>query len=457
MLSGLSEGLWSRLGEELRIAEGVVLERGRRAGEKLRKRGRGEDFGDKDGEVDAEDDVVAWIEVTSRIFRVKGQKTMFVIPGWDVHPGAEAVRRLERQPLVQTVARRGGETGKTALERREEREFEGMRERVRKADGEEERLRHSLHTERLMRKRGEEALEREKSSGAGAQMGYYRDMARREREECEVLREEKEGGEEEAEKYRNGWENLVMTISGLQAKLTDCENNLSYAKRQGGRTYEAGQEGELGDLERELAEQEAEVQRLKGAFEKEKSVALRLSQKLSRQGTEEEGRTKYELGEKRWEVRQLTAQTERLMMELQECRDELNDTNEGGTGGEVVKLTQELVTERAEVQRLRGRLAMRIQDVADMEEMLREAKHEGPMTEDESSSLWSDEGHRSGDGGEGAGEGEEAMERGKRGRGEEEEDSEGGSGRERGRGERTGMREDGDRAKESRGRKRGRR
>ena len=52
-----------------------------------------------------ERDVASWVEGTSRVFRVRGQESVFVIPAWDMHPGAEAVRRSESLPFVQTVVR----------------------------------------------------------------------------------------------------------------------------------------------------------------------------------------------------------------------------------------------------------------------------------------------------------------------------------------------------------------
>ena len=54
---------------------------------------------------DDERDVVSWVELTSRTFRVKGQKSVFVILAREIHPGAEAVRKIESQPFVQTVVR----------------------------------------------------------------------------------------------------------------------------------------------------------------------------------------------------------------------------------------------------------------------------------------------------------------------------------------------------------------
>ena len=52
-----------------------------------------------------ERDVVSRVEVTSRVFRVRGQESVFIIPAWEIHPGAEAVQRIESQPFVQTVVR----------------------------------------------------------------------------------------------------------------------------------------------------------------------------------------------------------------------------------------------------------------------------------------------------------------------------------------------------------------
>ena len=123
ILAGLSDSLWAQLNEELDITAQMAAAQEWRAGEQLRPRrwsgecldGRVEDRGEGR-------DAVSWVEVTSRIFRVQGQESVFVIPAWDLHPGAEAVRKIENQPLVQTVTRGTNQlTRLTAKERKDRR------------------------------------------------------------------------------------------------------------------------------------------------------------------------------------------------------------------------------------------------------------------------------------------------------------------------------------------------
>ena len=45
-------------------------------------------------------DTVSWVEVASRVFRVK----IFVVPARNI-PGAEAVREIESKPLAQPVGK----------------------------------------------------------------------------------------------------------------------------------------------------------------------------------------------------------------------------------------------------------------------------------------------------------------------------------------------------------------
>ncbi len=96
VLAGLSTALWDRLAEEFRIADGY--------GSGTRKCGFGaagvseslddDDDGD-DGEIGGEGRVT-WIECTSRLYRhTHHPETVFVIPAWDVLPGAEEVRQIE--------------------------------------------------------------------------------------------------------------------------------------------------------------------------------------------------------------------------------------------------------------------------------------------------------------------------------------------------------------------------
>ena len=49
--------------------------------------------------------VVVWVEVSSRIFRVQGHQTLFMIPGHGIHPNATATTEMEQKPLVQTLPR----------------------------------------------------------------------------------------------------------------------------------------------------------------------------------------------------------------------------------------------------------------------------------------------------------------------------------------------------------------
>lgn len=49
--------------------------------------------------------MTAWIDVPSRIFRLQGCSTFFVIPGYGVHPNTAELRDMESKPLIQTVPR----------------------------------------------------------------------------------------------------------------------------------------------------------------------------------------------------------------------------------------------------------------------------------------------------------------------------------------------------------------
>ena len=125
VLAGLNESTWERLNEELDVTAEMATARDKRAAEKLRSRGwSGEDLVDGLGGETAGENLVSWVEVTSRVFRVKGQESVFVIPAWDVHPGAEAVRKIESQPLVQTVARGNSQPGRMTAKERSDRRKE---------------------------------------------------------------------------------------------------------------------------------------------------------------------------------------------------------------------------------------------------------------------------------------------------------------------------------------------
>ena len=62
--------------------------------------------------------MLSWVELTSRVFRVKGHESVVVIPAWDVHLEAEAVRKIGNQPLVQTVARGSSQRARMIVKER---------------------------------------------------------------------------------------------------------------------------------------------------------------------------------------------------------------------------------------------------------------------------------------------------------------------------------------------------
>lgn len=62
--------------------------------------------------------MLSLVEVTSRVFRVKGHESVVVIPAWVVQVDAEAVRKIENQPLVQTVARGSSQRARMIVKER---------------------------------------------------------------------------------------------------------------------------------------------------------------------------------------------------------------------------------------------------------------------------------------------------------------------------------------------------
>ena len=106
LLAGLSSQLWNQLHDELDISETIATTRE----ENARKRGFGADSFRQRGPNEAPDDgvtisgdITAWIECTSRIYRVQGKQTLFVVPAWEIRPGVEKVRQVEETPLVVSV------------------------------------------------------------------------------------------------------------------------------------------------------------------------------------------------------------------------------------------------------------------------------------------------------------------------------------------------------------------
>ncbi len=59
------------------------------------------------------------IDVSSRLYRVDGSRTIFITPAHALHPGTSATRTMESRPLVQTVVRPRVGTRTTALEQRD--------------------------------------------------------------------------------------------------------------------------------------------------------------------------------------------------------------------------------------------------------------------------------------------------------------------------------------------------
>lgn len=139
VLAGLNDALWLRITEALSISDTEAIEREKETGVGM-VRGSGPfvtilagaDSGPETNLARASyGDVVSWVETTARLYRVRGQETVFVIPAWDMHSGAEAVRAVERGPLVTTLpkARSSGagtiEEGRTVGSNAYEREAEG--------------------------------------------------------------------------------------------------------------------------------------------------------------------------------------------------------------------------------------------------------------------------------------------------------------------------------------------
>lgn len=111
VLAGLSDALWLRITEALSISAEEAINRGIdndvgtvRGSGPFETTSAGADF---DLEADQEQarygDIVSWVETTARLYRVRGHETVFVIPAWNMHEGAEAVREVERGPLVTSM------------------------------------------------------------------------------------------------------------------------------------------------------------------------------------------------------------------------------------------------------------------------------------------------------------------------------------------------------------------
>ena len=121
-ISGINDALIAQLHTELDTSEDIAVKREQRA----RARGltahslrqgsrqwqRASDGSMQtqvggDDEPRVPDNIVAWIECSSRIYRVQGSEIFFVVPAWDIRPGVDKVREIEETPLVVTVPVRG--------------------------------------------------------------------------------------------------------------------------------------------------------------------------------------------------------------------------------------------------------------------------------------------------------------------------------------------------------------
>ncbi|MCJ1466361.1 hypothetical protein MMC07_004980 [Pseudocyphellaria aurata] len=182
VLAGLSDGLWARLHEELTVQENQDRNERNEAREE-RKQGRGVqrrgwgDFGVSEGADDDETKVVTWIETTSRLYRIRGHETIFVIPGFGLHPGAPAVHRVERTPLVQSVPERrviGGDysnVGATAWERDVAARAADRDARIETLESAVVQLKRELETEKTQRRR---LVEEAELKGRRAALGHNR-------------------------------------------------------------------------------------------------------------------------------------------------------------------------------------------------------------------------------------------------------------------------------------------
>ena len=166
VLSSLSDGLWTRLNEELSARASENADEPRDCFSATVNRGVGNFTVLEDSESAGEKNVVTWIECASRLYRIQGHETIFVIPGFDLHPGAEAVRRIERGPLVQSVPEKrllGKEwtsAGATAWERQMTQDSWKLQGEIVGLRGQVAHLKIELEAERFGRKKAEEEAER---------------------------------------------------------------------------------------------------------------------------------------------------------------------------------------------------------------------------------------------------------------------------------------------------------
>ncbi|KAI9790304.1 MAG: hypothetical protein M1833_001963 [Piccolia ochrophora] len=101
-LGGLSSELWevvnARLAKRQVELEGERREMGRLGMEVDVGK---EEGGSKKGRLA----MTAYVDVTSRFYRLGGGKTIFILPAFGINPATEGTRKLEATPMVQTVVR----------------------------------------------------------------------------------------------------------------------------------------------------------------------------------------------------------------------------------------------------------------------------------------------------------------------------------------------------------------
>ena len=176
VLAGLSQRLWDEIIATLdgRRRAMDAQEASRTAKAFLRGNGPFGTDGPEDGD---DENIVSWIETKSRLYRIRGHETVFVIPAFGLNPEADAVREIERGSLVKTIpmVRAGRQTGtdringQTAYERENEMEKDRLRRSVEELKGALNALRAELDDERRKRRKAQEnlLLERKRHTAPG--------------------------------------------------------------------------------------------------------------------------------------------------------------------------------------------------------------------------------------------------------------------------------------------------
>lgn len=101
----------------------------------------------KDGEQAVDPlEPVASMDVMSRVYRIPGSRTIFINPGYAIHPGTKATRTMETRPLVQTVVRPEVGTRTTARGRRENTQMNELQNLAQTRNRQILALRHQLQT-----------------------------------------------------------------------------------------------------------------------------------------------------------------------------------------------------------------------------------------------------------------------------------------------------------------------